>query len=151
MAKIATWLKAAVGEMSKLRRVNWFFNARTMYSAPYSLNIEGTVDYKRARDLYYNRDEHYKLGAGFAKPIVNTLAGFMGVPSFVCEDEAAQEEFDKFIDELRSTQQRVHQKNLIDGECFVRLVNLPDNPKLYPENRQGTRLTARIIPPEQIP
>ena len=151
MAKITAWLKDAVGEMSKLRKASWFFNVRNMYSAPYSLNIEGHVDYKRARDLYYNRDEHYKLGAGFAKPIVNTLAGFMGVPKFICEDEGAQEDLDAFMDGIRSVQQRIHQKNLVDGECFVRIVNLPDDSVLYPENRKGTRLTARIIPPEQIP
>ncbi len=151
MAKIGEWLRQAVGEISKLRRASWFFNARNMYSAPYSLNVEGHVDYKRARDLYYNRDDNYKLGAGFAKPIINTLAGFMGVPTFTCEEEGAQEELDRFMEGIRSIQQRVHQKNLVDGECFVRLVNLPDDSILYPENRKGTRLTARIIPPEQIP
>ena len=151
MAKIGQWLDRAVGEISKLRRSGWFFNVRNMFSAPYSLNIEGHVDYKRARDLYYNRDDRYKLGAGFAKPIINTLAGFMGTPTFTCDDEGAQEGLDAFVGEIRSIQQRIHQKNLVDGECFVRLVNLPDDNVLYPENRKGTRLTARIIPPEQIP
>ena len=88
---IRKWLNKATGEISKLRIRNWFFNVNNMYSAPYSLGIEGHVDYKRARDLYYNRDERYKLGAGFAKPIINTLAGFMGTPNFICEDESAQE------------------------------------------------------------
>ena len=84
MGNIKRWLDKAQGEISKLRIGSWFFNVRNMYSAPYSLHIEGHVDYRRARDLYYNRDDAYKLGAGFAKPIVNTLAGFMGTPKFQC-------------------------------------------------------------------
>ncbi len=145
------WLTKAQGEMSRLRTANWFFNVRNMYSAPYSLNIAGHVDYKRARDLYYNRDDKYKLGAGFAKPIINTLAGFMGIPTFQCEDEKAQEALDAFVKDLPSVMQRVHQKNLIDGECFLRLVNLPADTTLYPENNTKTRLGCVIIPPEQIP
>lgn len=151
MGNIKRWLDRAQGEISKLRIGSWFFNVRNMYSAPYSLHIEGHVDYRRARDLYYNRDDAYKLGAGFAKPIVNTLAGFMGTPKFQCEDDAAQEALEGFCDGLTSTMQRVHQKNLVDGECFLRLVNLPADTTLYPENRTQTRLSAVIIPPEQIP
>lgn len=151
MGNFKRWLDKAQGEISKLRMATWFFNVRNMYSAPYSLHIEGHVDYKRARDLYYNRDDAYKLGAGFAKPIVNTLAGFMGTPKFQCEDDAAQEALDGFCDGLTSIMQRVHQKNLIDGECFLRLVNLPADTTLYPENKTQTRLGAVIIPPEQIP
>lgn len=151
MGNIKRWLDKAQGEISKLRIGSWFFNVRNMYSAPYSLHIEGHVDYRRARDLYYNRDDAYKLGAGFAKPIVNTLAGFMGTPKFQCEDGAAQEALEGFCDGLTSTMQRVHQKNLVDGECFLRLVNLPADTTLYPENRTQTRLSAVIIPPEQIP
>ncbi len=151
MGNIKRWLDKAQGEISKLRIGSWFFNVRNMYSAPYSLHIEGHVDYRRARDLYYNRDDAYKLGAGFAKPIVNTLAGFMGTPKFQCEDDAAQEALEGFCDGLTSTMQRVHQKNLVDGECFLRLVNLPADTTLYPENKTKTRLGAVIIPPEQIP
>lgn len=148
---LARWARRAQGEMSRLRMSSWFFNVRNMYSAPYSLNIEGHVDYRRARDLYYNRDDAYKLGAGFAKPIVNTLAGFMGTPTFQCDDERAQEALDDFCGTLTSIMQRVHQKNLIDGEVFLRLVNLPADTTLYPENRTRMRLGCVIIPPEQIP
>ena len=148
---IKKWIDKATGEISKLRIKNWFFNINNMYSAPYSLGIEGHVDYKKARDLYYNRDERYKLGAGFAKPIINTLAGFMGTPKFACEDKLAQEELDLFIKNLKSKMQRTHQKNLIDGEVFIRLINKKSNPKLYPENSKGTTLDYILIPPELIP
>ena len=78
---IKKWIDKATGEISKLRIKNWFFNINNMYSAPYSLGIEGHVDYKKARDLYYNRDERYKLGAGFAKPIINTFCLLYTSPS----------------------------------------------------------------------
>lgn len=149
--KLKHWVNKAVGEMSRLRMNSFFFNVRNMYSAPYSLNIEGRADYKRARDLYYNRDDNYKLGAGFAKPIVNTLSGFMGIPSFACNDPNAQEDLDEFMNSIVSFKQRVHQKNMVDGEVFVRLVNMPADKKLYPENSRGTRLGCILIPPEQIP
>lgn len=151
MAIIKHWLKKAQGEISKLRIRNWFFNVNNMYSSPYSLGIEGHTDYKLARDLYYNRDNRYKLGAGFAKPIINTLAGFMGTPTFICKDDNAQEILDEFIKEIRTIQLRIHQKNLIDGETFVRLLNVKTDTKLYPENKNGTRLMCMIIPPEMIP
>lgn len=151
MAIIKYWLKKAQGEISKLRTRSWFFNVNNMYSAPYSLGIEGHTDYRRARDLYYNRDDRYKLGAGFAKPIINTLAGFMGTPTFLCEDERAQEILDEFINEIRTVQLRLHQKNLIDGEVFIRLLNIKADTTLYPENKSGTRLSCMLIPPEMIP
>ena len=43
---IKKWIDKATGEISKLRIKNWFFNINNMYSAPYSLGIEGHVDYK---------------------------------------------------------------------------------------------------------
>ena len=151
MALFKKWLTKANGEISKLRTRTWFFNVNNMYSSPYSLGIEGHVDYKKARDLYYNRNDSYKLGAGFAKPIINTLAGFMGTPQFICEDKLAQIVLDKFTNDLKSIQQRIHQKNLIDGEVFVRLINVEADTTLYPENSKGTRLACILIPPEQIP
>jgi len=83
------WLKKAIGEISKLRQ-NIFGQFGTIltgrWNVPYVLN-SSRVDYKLARQLYHNTHDDYKLGAGFTKPIINTLAGFMGVPRFHCEDE----------------------------------------------------------------
>jgi hypothetical protein len=146
---VKRWLNYAAGEISKLRVRNVFFNVNNLFSAPYTLDSQEHVDYKFARDLYYNRNDSYKLGAGFAKPIINTLAGFMGVPRFSCDDPDAQEQLDDFMSSIVSTQQRLQQKNLLDGECFVRLVNLDADGILYPESK--TRLTCVLIPPEQIP
>lgn len=146
--KISRWLTMAVGEISKLRVTSAGVSGTS--AAPYALNSSDHVDYGLARDLYYNRNDAYKLGAGFAKPVINTLAGFMGTPEFRADDDRAQEALDTFCEPLASLMQRVHQKTLIDGECFVRLVNLPADITLYPEATAKTRLECIIIPPEQV-
>lgn len=39
------------------------------------------VNYEKARALYANSLPEYKLGGGFARPIINATAGFMAVPA----------------------------------------------------------------------
>ncbi len=149
MAK-QSWLKKAVGEISKLRQ-NIFgrFGAilTGRWNVPYVLNST-RVDYELARQLYHNTHDDYKLGAGFAKPIINTLAGFMGVPRFRCEDEDAQEVLDENTKRWVSRMQRTHQLSLRDGDCFVMLANLENDDPLYPDEKN--RIDFIIIPPEQI-
>ncbi len=149
MAK-ANWLKKAVGEISKLRqglfgRFGTILTGR--WDVPYVLNST-RVDYELARQLYHNSHDDYKLGAGFAKPIINTLAGFMGVPRFYCEDEEAQAVLKKHAARWVSRMQRTHQLCLRDGDCFVMLANLAIEDPLYPED--DTRIEYVIIPPEQV-
>ena len=74
----ATWMKRAIGEISKLRQNLFGTFGRILsghWNAPYVLG-SSKVDYKLARELYFNTRNEYKLGAGFAKPTINTLAGF---------------------------------------------------------------------------
>jgi len=144
------WLKKAVGEISKLRqgifgRFGALLTGR--WSVPYALNST-RVDYDLARQLYHNTHDDYKLGAGFAKPIINTLAGFMGVPHFRCQDEEAQKVLDEHVNRWVSRMQRVHQLSLRDGDCFVMLANLENNDPLYPDEKN--RIDFIIIPPEQV-
>ena len=149
MAK-ANWLKKAVGEISKLRQ-NIFGQFGTIltgrWDVPYVLNST-RVDYELARQLYHNTHDDYKLGAGFAKPIINTLAGFMGVPHFRCQDEEAQKVLDEHVNRWVSRMQRTHQLSLRDGDCFVMLANLENDDPLYPDEEH--RIDYIIIPPEQI-
>lgn len=149
MAK-QTWLEKAVGEISKLRQ-NIFGRFGTLltgrWNVPYVLNST-RVDYELARQLYHNIHDDYKLGAGFAKPIINTLAGFMGVPRFHCEDEDAQEVLDEHVKRWVSRMQRTHQLELRDGDCFAMLANLENDDPLYPDEKN--RIDFIIIPPEQI-
>jgi len=144
------WLKKAAGEISKLRQ-GVFSRFGSLiggsWNVPYVLNST-RVDYELARQLYHNTHDDYKLGAGFAKPIINTLAGFMGVPRFRCQDEEAQEVLDEHVSRWVSRMQRTHQLSLRDGDCFVMLANLENNDPLYPD--EENRVDFIIIPPEQI-
>jgi hypothetical protein len=144
------WLKKAVGEISKLRQ-NIFGQFGSLiggsWNVPYVLNST-RVDYELARQLYHNTHDDYKLGAGFAKPIVNTLAGFMGVPHFRCQDEEAQKVLDEHVNRWVSRMQRTHQLSLRDGDCFVMLANLENDDQLFLD--EENRIDYIIIPPEQI-
>lgn len=144
------WLKKAVGEISKLRQ-NIFGQFGSLigghWNVPYVLN-SSRVDYELARQLYHNTHDDYKLGAGFAKPIINTLAGFMGVPRFRCKDEEGQEVLDEHVSRWVSRMQRTHQLSLRDGDCFVMLANLENDDPLYSD--EENQIDFIIIPPEQI-
>ncbi len=144
------WLKKAAGEISKLRQgIFGKFGSLIggSWNVPYVLN-SSRVDYALARQLYHNTHDDYKLGAGFAKPIINTLAGFMGVPRFRCQDEDAQEAIDEHVSRWVSRMQRTHQLCLRDGDCFVMMANLENDDPLYPD--EENRVDFIIIPPEQV-
>ena len=144
------WFKRAVGEISRLRQgIFGKFGSLIggSWNVPYVLN-SSRVDYDLARQLYHNAHDDYKLGAGFAKPIINTLAGFTGVPRFRCKDEEGQEVLDEHVSRWVSRMQRVHQLCLRDGDCFVMLANLENDDPLYPD--EENRIDFIIIPPEQI-
>ncbi len=149
MAK-PVWMKKAIGEISKLRQ-GFFGKFGSLiggsWNVPYVLN-SSRVDYDLARQLYHNTHDDYKLGAGFAKPIINTLAGFMGVPRFRCKEEEGQEVLDEHVNRWVSRMQRTHQLCLRDGDCFVMLANLENDDPLYPD--EENRIDFIIIPPEQI-
>ncbi|NPV52202.1 MAG: phage portal protein [Firmicutes bacterium] len=149
--KRAGWLGRAVGEISKLRDLWTVSSWRIVggaYSRPYRLD-SSRVDYRRAKALYNNTDDNYKLGAGFAKPVINTAVGFMGVPRFRSEDEEAQAVLDDFFGANVSRMQQTHRDALRDGDCFVWVTREEaDNAILYPEVK--TRLVYNIIPPEQV-
>jgi len=144
------WFKKAVGEISRLRQ-SIFGRFGTLiggsWNVPYVLN-SSRVDYELARQLYHNTHDDYKLGAGFAKPIINTLAGFMGVPHFRGQDEEAQNVLDEHINRWVSRMQRTHQLSLRDGDCFVMLANLENDDPLFPD--EENRIDYIIIPPEQV-
>lgn len=150
MAK-QSWLKKAAGEISKLRQ-NIFGAFGTIltgrWNVPYVLN-SSRVDYDLARQLYKNTHDDYKLGAGFAKPIINTQFGFMGTPQLQCKDEEAQGILDEHIKRWASRMQRTHQCTLRDGDCFVMLANVEVDDPLFPD--EDNRVDFIIIPPEQIP
>lgn len=147
---MANWLNKAVGEMSKLRD-NFLGKIGISIGSPgttYKLD-SSRVDAKRARELYYNTDDDYKLGAGFAKPIINIKAAFIGIPEFNIGDKEAKEVLDSFIQTNRSKMQNTHRNALREGDCLVWLTREEENDKsLYPE--LTTVLKYNILPPEMV-
>ncbi len=144
---MANWLQKVMGEISKLRTAIGGVSGGS-YDTSYKLN-SSRVNYSLARRLYKNEADNYKLGAGFAKPIINTAVGFMGVPHFRSEDEEAQQVLDDFFSPKVSRMQQVHRDTMRDGDCFVWITREEEEePELYPE--EGTRLVFNFIPPEQI-
>ena len=92
------------------------------FSSPYRLDIT-EVDFELARKLYYNRDERYKLGAGFARPTINVPVGFMGIPILVADTKGGDEQvwLDRFVKDSSSQMSKAHLMALRDGEVLVRL------------------------------
>ncbi|BFH63918.1 phage portal protein [Paenibacillus azoreducens] len=151
MAKF--WGKIS-GEMSRLRGgivnlmngLGWSLTGGTI-GGTYTLNTT-KVDYEFARKLYDNTAENYKLGAGFAKKIINATVGFMGLPDIKSADQDAQTLLQEFFKANRSKMQRTHLNAIREADCYVWLTR-EDNPSpLYPEEHK--RLVYNIIPPEQV-
>jgi len=140
VGEMASKLRSAV---SSLTGISW-----GRWSAPYALRTS-RVDYNLARALYWNTDDDYKLGAAFARPVINTTLGFMGVPVFSTEDDAAQEVLDEFHARNVARMQRTLRDALRDGDCFVRLSREEVMDRaLYPELPE--RIEYSIIPPAQL-
>lgn len=146
MAK-ASWLKKAVGEMSRMRQAVYGFFGGS-FGVTYKLD-SSRVDYKLAKDLYYNTNDDYKLGAGFAKPMINIKAAFIGVPEFQIEDKDAKIVLDEFVKANRSLMQNTHRNALREADCFVWITREQERDQsLYPET--NTVLKYNIIPPESV-
>lgn len=143
------WSKIT-GEMSKLRRKVWG-TITGKWSSAYKLD-SSTVNYEMARELYNNTHDDYKLGAWVAKPVINTTVGYMGVPSFMSEDEHAQLVLDTFMRQNTSKAQQAQLDALKYGDCVIWLTREDEDAKkeLYPELKKGARLIFNIMPPESI-
>ncbi|MFD0868780.1 phage portal protein [Paenibacillus residui] len=146
---MASWWTRAVGEMSRLRNGLSGLWGLVTGSIGVTYTLDSTrVDYKKARALYDNTEENYKLGAGFAKKIVNATVGFMGIPEINSVDEEAKDRLQKFFKKNHSKVQRTQINAIKEADCFVWLTR-EDNPSLlYPE--ENKRLVYNIIPPEQV-
>lgn len=132
----------AIGEQSGLR-----VSRTTGWRIGSGYKVDSSrVDYELARELYRNTNDRYKLGAAFAKPVVNTLAGFMGVPNIRHRggDDDTQAFLDETFERWRGKILRLQRNALRDGDVFARIdtrLNRFDDralPELYP----------RLIPPE---
>lgn len=135
------------GEMSALRdRFSGLLTGR--HSQSYTLD-SSKVDYKLSRALYRNEAEGYKLGAGFAKPVIDTTVGFMGTPRWVSEDDGAQEVLDEHMERLRASMQKVNRNTLRDGDCFIRIFRKPiEEQVLY--KTEKPQIDIKILPPNSV-
>ena len=147
---MANWWNKAVGEMSKLRDNVMGRFGITIGSTGSGYKLDSSrVDYEMAKQLYYNTNDDYKLGAGFAKSIINNTVSFMGIPQFKIVDKEAQEIIDSFFKNNISNMQRTIRDSLRDGDCFVWITREEEeDATLYPE--QNTRLVYNVIPPGQV-
>ena len=136
------WVRKKLDPIGEMLRVN-----PGSYSTSYKLD-SSKVDYETARKLYRNEEDKYKLGAAFIKPVVNSIVGFMGVPSFLIEDEEAQQVLDDFMLENTSKMMMTHLEALKLGDCYVWITREEDRNPLYPEVEN--RIVYNIIPPEMV-
>lgn len=100
----------------------------TFWGGTYHVTDNSSVNYPKARQLYANTLAEYKLGAGFAKPIINATAGFMGVPSFTHagDVEPVNEALKAFFESEIGTLYLAQRDSMRDGDCYLRLVYGPD-------------------------
>lgn len=116
--------QVVTGELSVLRSTLWqgFSN---QWSQPYVLDTT-RVDAKLARELYRNANDKYKLGAGFARPIINIVAGFVGPPQFKHDEVDTQQTLTDFFSRHVGKLLEINRNTLRDGDCFVRIDRLAD-------------------------
>jgi hypothetical protein len=134
-------LLAPVGEISVLRTMGW---RAFGYYTPYALD-SSRVDYDLARALYQNTDDRYKLGAAFARPVINTASGFMGAPHFTHADPDADQELEQAFSRWVGKLLRINRNALRDGDVFVRIVRTRDR---FDFGREMFDLI--LVPPEWV-
>jgi hypothetical protein len=107
------------------------------------------VNYTLAREIYNNTEDKYKLGGGFARPIIDTCVSWMGVPKIKSTDDGAQVALDAFFPPNTSKLQQVHRDAMINGDVYVWLTReeLPDN-VLFPELQ--AQIVLNILPPDIV-
>ncbi len=92
------------------------------FASPYRLD-HSEVNVDLARQLYYNTNQRYKLGAGFARPAIDLPTGFMGIPILTAEDPTsdAQTWLDRSVKDWAGAIRKAHKMVTRDGEVVVRL------------------------------
>ncbi len=128
------------GEVSILRNPYW---VEPINLSSYTLD-SSRVNYTLARQLYNNTNEKYKLGAGFAKPIINTTVGFMGVPHFKHDNVEVQAELERVSERWSGKFIRINRNTLRDGDCFVRIERKPSK---FDKN---LIFELTLLPPEDV-
>lgn len=146
-----SWLRKFIGEMgSKLRETLpsglLFRNLR--WSSKYTLD-SSRVDYTKTKGLYHNTLDDYKLGAGFARPIIDTTVGFIGIPTINSDDDNAQTYLAEYFERWTGKLVRILRNAVRDGDIFVRLARVDEIDKqLYKSD--APRIELFLIPPGRV-
>ncbi len=139
--RVAQALHRVVGEISVLRQADGWTG---QYSSSYSLN-SSQVNYSMARGLYRNTLDNYKLGAGFAKPIINSTAGFMGAPHFTHVNKEGEQALEQVRQRWQGGFIRLNRNTLRDGDWYARIVRTAS--RFNPKEQQ---FDLQLIPPEWV-
>lgn len=162
-----------VGEISALRDTSNTFVTFNGIGSVYQLD-SSKVNCKLARQMYNNSHDLYKLGAGFVKPIINSIVGFMGNPTFNSKDslddyeqlessidnpenteklnfseDLKQDFFDDFINKEFEIFQKIHKNTLRDGDCYLMLIK-KDTSKSILYDTNELLFTYKFIDPLSI-
>jgi hypothetical protein len=113
----------------------------------YSL-VTAKMNYTLTKELYYNTNKEYKLGAGFAKPVINTTVGFCGIPDVIADDDAAQDDLDSYIIKWSGLLLIAQRNCLRDGDSYIRFMKLKNDLVLF--KGEETTLQAFLISPEYV-
>jgi hypothetical protein len=138
--------KKYIGEQSALRNYNLIGGFTQSYKDSYVVD-KTEVNYSLCRQLYLNSHENYKLGAGFAKPIVNSIVAFMGVPTFLTEDVVAEEVIKQYLLDIQNTYIKIQRNMLREGDCYVLVTNQKLNNKLF---KNELKIGFEVLLPERV-
>jgi hypothetical protein len=139
------WLRRLTGEMSKLEDDGSYWWGKPF--SQYALR-SNRVNYELARQLYRNTHDDYKLGAWAARPVVNSVAGFMGAAKFMHPDEAMQHELD-VLNARVGALLKINRNMGRDGDVFARLSPRQDRFR-GPGDLADERIDVLSVPPHWI-
>lgn len=135
-----------IGEQSALRDYNILGGFTQSYKDSYVVdNTE--INYSLCRQLYLNTHENYKLGGGFAKPVINSIVAFMGVPSFTSQDSIAEDVIQEYLVDCKNVYIKIQRNMLREGDCFVLVKNQKLNDKLF---KNELKIDFEVLLPERV-
>lgn len=85
----------------------------------YNLNSDNQMNVAKARAMFHNTDNEYKLAAGLIKPIINADVSFIGEPVFHSIDERTNEVLKEINKKQVGYYQAAHKVSLREGDFYI--------------------------------
>ena len=85
----------------------------------YHLNSSQKINTIKARNIYNNIDNDYKLSAGMIRPIINADVSFIGEPTFLSNDDRTSEALKEINKQYKGYFQAIHKIALREGDVYV--------------------------------